>query len=568
MDMVKQILLLWKNRKNAKYPTLQNRLILFLALVVSSIILSFTMLLIFFGITGSGKQAVLRYLNSELRHISDAVNDDFSELSLAGIMLTETLSNQTDTFLDQNKLTAASLSSDPETLDELINLYMPTLISVADHNACGGVFVVLDPSSGNDSTNKTGFFIKKTQPVSSASLPSKMYCLRGSAEIAREYGIELLGQWQMKFDHTETDFYQPALDAARKNPHLGLSRLYFWSDRICLNKNSEEGLMLCLPLRSADKTLIGICGIEVSDRMFKQLYSPSENTYQGAFAIIAPSSSSVLSAQYGLIAGNFYLTGSHMSSPLSSPLEFSGTWRGFTLYNNDTNIYGGLSETLKIYPSGSPHSDQEWQISVLLPNRLLTEAIKGNSVYLFFIVAILLVVSLIACIFVSKRYLLPIQQGLTSIRKQAFETENAGFGILEIDILFEDMAHNIRLHKEEVAKLTNEKQTAQNALEKAQSDYEKAQIELSRLTYNRKKEVDPDNYQMFLKHLHFLTPTEREIFQFYLNGKSAKEILELLNIKENTLKYHNRNIYDKLGVSSRKELLRYATLMNQERVSQ
>ena len=28
-----------------------------------------------------------------------------------------------------------------------------------------------------------------------------------------------------------------------------------------------------------------------------------------------------------------------------------------------------------------------------------------------------------------------------------------------------------------------------------------------------------------------------------------------LNIKETTLKYHNRNIYGKLGVSTRKELL-------------
>jgi len=27
-----------------------------------------------------------------------------------------------------------------------------------------------------------------------------------------------------------------------------------------------------------------------------------------------------------------------------------------------------------------------------------------------------------------------------------------------------------------------------------------------------------------------------------------------LNIKENTLKFHNKNIYGKLGVSSRKEL--------------
>ena len=36
----------------------------------------------------------------------------------------------------------------------------------------------------------------------------------------------------------------------------------------------------------------------------------------------------------------------------------------------------------------------------------------------------------------------------------------------------------------------------------------------------------------------------------YLHGK----ISELLGITENTLKYHNKNIYGKLGVSSRKQL--------------
>ena len=34
----------------------------------------------------------------------------------------------------------------------------------------------------------------------------------------------------------------------------------------------------------------------------------------------------------------------------------------------------------------------------------------------------------------------------------------------------------------------------------------------------------------------------------------------ILDITENTLKYHNKNIYSKLGISSRKQLLRYATL--------
>ena len=32
------------------------------------------------------------------------------------------------------------------------------------------------------------------------------------------------------------------------------------------------------------------------------------------------------------------------------------------------------------------------------------------------------------------------------------------------------------------------------------------------------------------------------------------ELLNELNITENTLKYHNKNIYGKLGVSSRKQL--------------
>ena len=254
MHMLKQALQLWKNRSNSKSATLQHRLILFFALVVISIILSFTMLLILFGITGSGTQAVSRYLTSELQHISDAVYNDFSELSLAGINLADTLSQYTDTFLEQNNLTTSELTSNSESIEDLISMYMPTLISVADHNACGGVFVILDNDNVEDNTNKkTGFFIKKTQPVTSASLPSKVYCLRGSAVIAREYDIQLLGQWHMKFDQSELGFYHSALDAARENPDLALSRLYFWSNRICLNDNSEEGLMLCLPLRSSEK---------------------------------------------------------------------------------------------------------------------------------------------------------------------------------------------------------------------------------------------------------------------------------------------------------------------------
>lgn len=55
-----------------------------------------------------------------------------------------------------------------------------------------------------------------------------------------------------------------------------------------------------------------------------------------------------------------------------------------------------------------------------------------------------------------------------------------------------------------------------------------------------------------------LTRTERVIYDLYLKGCTTKEIMTECNIKENTLKYHNKNIYSKLGVSSRKELLEIA----------
>ena len=61
-----------------------------------------------------------------------------------------------------------------------------------------------------------------------------------------------------------------------------------------------------------------------------------------------------------------------------------------------------------------------------------------------------------------------------------------------------------------------------------------------------------------------LTKTERTVFDLYLDGKSANEIADVLNIRESTLKFHNHNILEKLGVSSRKQMLRYATLLKQE----
>lgn len=77
--------------------------------------------------------------------------------------------------------------------------------------------------------------------------------------------------------------------------------------------------------------------------------------------------------------------------------------------------------------------------------------------------------------------------------------------------------------------------------------------------------VPQDDYDFFLAGLKQLTPTEKAIFDLYMNGKTAAEIMEIMTIKQTTLKYHNRNIYSKLGVSSKKQLLGYAALYSREK---
>ena len=74
--------------------------------------------------------------------------------------------------------------------------------------------------------------------------------------------------------------------------------------------------------------------------------------------------------------------------------------------------------------------------------------------------------------------------------------------------------------------------------------------------------LEAGKQEIFVEGLVALTVTERKIYDLYLEGKTTKEILAALDIKENTLKYHNKKIDSKLGVSSRKELAIIAKMIN------
>ena len=196
------------------------------------------------------------------------------------------------------------------------------------------------------------------------------------------------------------------------------------------------------------------------------------------------------------------------------------------------------------------------------PKSDLDKTIAVNVTKIVLVCFLLVFTAVALCVIFSRKFVAPVIKSLEKIRMQ----EHAGTksDIIEIDDLFVYLAEQDRLRDQETDKLKRRNDELATVTETQTAEIDKRQAEIERLAYSRKTEIDPDNYQAFKIGLKELTKTEKTVFNLYLQGKTADEIAEILNIRESTLKFHNHNILEKLGVSSRKQMLRYATLLKQE----
>lgn len=69
-----------------------------------------------------------------------------------------------------------------------------------------------------------------------------------------------------------------------------------------------------------------------------------------------------------------------------------------------------------------------------------------------------------------------------------------------------------------------------------------------------------DLFRSFAEKVTTLSSAERRILNYYIDGYDTAEIPDLAFISIHTVKKHNRNIYQKLGVASRDELMLYIEL--------
>ncbi len=220
--MLKQAIALWKKEPNKKGTTLHRRLLLFFIVISVSLVLVFSLLLSLFGINGKQAHTVQNHLNTELSIITDKVDEEFGRVSVGGITIAEAIAQRSDNFFKKNDIQASQLPDHPELLEGLLREQMQILISTINNRYCGGVFMMLDATVNPDADGaefaKAGIFLKKTQPAATSMTGVEIHCLRGPAQVARDNGIMLIGQWRMEFDIREQEFFSNVMQTARENP--------------------------------------------------------------------------------------------------------------------------------------------------------------------------------------------------------------------------------------------------------------------------------------------------------------------------------------------------------------
>ena len=522
--------------------SLRKRFLLYIISAIVTFLALAMVLLNLFGIVNSANVQIMRDLNTWLSSSADSIEHDCDELAACAISFSHQLETQIQNFLVENQLQFSDLRDNTQALTELqLQLYNTVYLNMQVAPA-SGTFYILNTTV--NSTSETplfnGIYLKYVNLSSENTVNNDFALYRGSYTTGKENDLTFHSGWN---NENCTDFFEDCESVFPDGVHYALSSV------VEIPETWEKARYIYVPLRDRQEKIIGVCGFEISDLLFR-LSHKTEDPRWGQ--LVCGLIDRHLGDYYGQFNSNRYQAGNTSSSlRLISKADY-------TQFDFGTESCVGTTRDIFL-------GNDTFTVAVMMPQAQYQKLVRNGQLQNAMIFLILGTLTLVCCVILSHKYVSPILKRIEQVK--ARESGGDPIYIREIDDLFafleaRDVAYEARLEE-----LEQERQAAEANATQTQKDYETAlrqldlvQGELEQLAAAQHREIVLEEYEFFLCNLGTLTATEYKVYELYLAGKNAKQIAELLGISENTLKYHNKNIYSKLGISSRKQMLRFAAL--------
>lgn len=527
--------------------SLKRELFAYMFVLVGLLVLLLLIGMYLLGSYTGTKRRVAETLKFQAQVFEQQVTSHYNNLAVMGIQLSEHASGCIDRYLAENELKFDALNNSQTHIAGVQEALIEPLQRKLLEADCSGAFLLLDAQVNsaveNAATSRSGLYLQRN---SLDSTDTRILLYRGIADIGKRHDAMPHRKWRQEFD---TVLF-PEYDLLAATAALPTEQSYRLTEAVLLPGTSEHVMLMTLPIVGEDGTYYGLCGFEISESYFKHIFAqPSELTH--AIFCLSSGQFGLTDADASLSAGivnDYYLApdGQFRSAPFGS---------GLYSCESDVSAYVGIIRSVRLTPGGEAFS-----LSTLMLRQDYDRISRQDAMKFVLLLTVFAAFAAVCCLYFSRWYLRPIKQSLALIRQKEY-TESR---YTEIDDLFAYLAAQDRQQEAALNAAQEENASMQAELVRRRSEQSQAELELQRLAYSRKKEVDPDDYENFRRGLQNLTPTERRVFDYYLDGKSVKEITELMGVKESTIRFHNRNIYVALGVNSLKQMLRCAAILKQE----
>lgn len=495
------------------------------------------------------KKRVTSTLEFQAEVFERQIDTYYDELAVMSIQLSDTASWVINDYLSENKIAFDDLNGSEKHIEQLQKQIIVPLNHKLWEADCTGAFVILEAKVNQNikdaEFSRTGIYLQRNSLEAS---DNRVLLYRGLSEVGRENDCMPHRKWRLEFDTRSFPNYTELV----QNAALPLKSAYRISDIVILSGTDQYVMLMTVPIFSPDGTLYGLCGFEINEGYFRQSFAQPSELERAVFCLSKSSAGGILDSET-LSAG---VLNSYYLQP-SGNFEVRDFGNGLTEYIGDTQSYIGLTKDICLCPGECTSS-----MGVLMPRDDYMRMQTGDIIRVALLITVLVLIAAGLSYIFAHRYLKPIKHSIEQIKQKEY---GQGFeAIDEIHDLFTFLALQDRQNEEMLEKVKQEQADTRSSLEQLQSKYDAANKQVERLAYSRKDEVDPYDYENFKSGIKMLTAKEKQVLDLYIAGNTVKEITDILQLQESTVRFHNKNIYSKLGVHSLKQLLRCIAILNQE----
>lgn len=503
---LREIIKLTKNSKNHSVK-MQNRLLLYWGVMMFAFFAAILVILSFAGVFSNAEEKALQILCLQEKNSYAELSEQFSTLTAKGIVLSEKSSEIIENIIFPKGI--SSLDNSPKDLEIIQTILYGELDTILNSSPCNGAYIIFNATTNTKAPNaeksKAGIYLRVVNISGKNEIDTDLVLFRGIPAVARKNDIELHNRWKLEFDVSNFPGYETAFNSSGTR----ISEECFWTEKTVLPQTWENMVLLRIPIIGKDGSVYGVCGIEISELYFRLFHPAMESELGGIVTVIAPIKEDELMVSKGIVGG---IEGTKLRSGEDLIIKEG---ESFNTYIGRDSSFIGLHQKLDIKLEGE---SEVYAVTLLPEEYYLKEEQSGRIVWIISTV-ILFITLIFASFFLTKKFVKPIVESLENIKSEKVS------GISEIDTLLAF----IREKEKDKGK------------QKLPEDIEELFAE-------------------FFERAKALTPTEKTIIRYYAEGKEINEIPELCFISINTVRKHNANIYQKLEVGSREELLLYIEL--------